>query len=155
MMFLGGFGIRRPRLNSNARIASTAPFACGAVLSWAESTQRPPLSWKKAPKEPRDSGSGVIPLTQPYQRIRLAGIKRRRLKSEDRINSRRNRSGGSWVKVFLFFSLGFSFLFASFLFSFLPKRNEKEEKRHSRFASISLVFIRRVVLPLSISSSFI
>ena len=36
-----------------------------------------------------------------YQRIRLAGIKRRRLKSEDRINSRRNRSGGSWVKVFL------------------------------------------------------
>ena len=90
-----------------------------------------------------------------YQRIHLAGFRRRRLKSEDRINSRRNRSGGSWVKVFLFFYLGFSFLFASFLFSFLPKRKEKEEKRHSRFASISLVFIRRVVLPLSFSSSFI
>ena len=90
-----------------------------------------------------------------YQRIHLAGFRRRRLKSEDRINSRRNRSGGSWVKVFLFFSLGFSFLFASFLFSFLPKRKEKEENRHSLFASISLVFIRRVVLPLSFSSSFI
>ena len=74
-MILGGrFGIRRQRLNSNARIASTAPFACGAVLSWAESTQRPPLSWKKAPKEP--SGSGFIPLTQPYQSLRLAGIRR-------------------------------------------------------------------------------
>ena len=30
-------------------------FACGAVLSWAESTQRPPLSWKRAPKEPKTS----------------------------------------------------------------------------------------------------
>ena len=53
MIFGWRFGIRRQRLNSNARIASTAPFACGAVLSWAESTQRPPLSWKKAPKEPK------------------------------------------------------------------------------------------------------
>ena len=53
MILVGRFGIRRQRLNSNARIASTAPFACGAVLSWAESTQRPPLSWKKAPKEPK------------------------------------------------------------------------------------------------------
>ena len=76
MILVGRFGIRRQRLNSNARIASTAPFACGAVLSWAENTQRSPLSWKKAPKEPRDSGSGFIPLTQPYQRIRLAGIRR-------------------------------------------------------------------------------
>ena len=76
-MILGQFGIRRQRLNSNARIASTAPFACGAVLSWAESTQRPPLSWKKAPKEPRDSGYGFIPLTQPYQSLRLAGFQRR------------------------------------------------------------------------------
>ena len=30
-------------------------LACGAVLSWAESTQRPPLSWKKALKELKTS----------------------------------------------------------------------------------------------------
>ena len=132
-------------------------FACGAVLSWAESTQRPPAFLKESSQRTKnifpccpspvslsrrcsEFSMVVLPrLRRPacafaprtpcfillapfYQRIRLAGIRRRRLKSEDRINSRRNRSGGSWVKVFLFFYLGFSFLFASVLFSFLPKR---------------------------------
>ena len=63
-----------------------------------------------------------------YQRIHLAGIRRRRLKSEDRINSRRNRSGGSWVKVFLFFS--WAFLFSLLLSSFLFSRKEKRKKRN-------------------------
>ena len=35
-----------------------------------------------------------------YQRFRLAGIRRRRLKSEDRINSRRRDSSGSMDKGF-------------------------------------------------------
>ena len=63
-----------------------------------------------------------------YQRIRMAGIRRRRLKSEDRINSRRNRSGGSWVKVFLFFLQ--AFLFSLLLSSFLFSRKEKRKKRN-------------------------
>ena len=42
--YAGGAGFQRLLLSSNARIISNAPYACGAVLSWAESTQRPPLS---------------------------------------------------------------------------------------------------------------
>ena len=62
-----------------------------------------------------------------YQRIWLAGIRRRRLKSEDRINSRRNRSGGSWVKVFFIFFFG---LFFSLCFFPLFSRKEKRKKRN-------------------------
>ena len=143
MIFGGRFGIRRQRLNSNARIASTAPFACGAVLSWAESTQRPPLSWKKAPKEPKRScrcfSSFIISfpsllriqhgsLIVAYAALRTPSL----LKLPASFCLRRpiknfgwRGSIGVWIKVFNFFV---GFLLVTFLFQ--KKSNRKRRINH-------------------------